>query len=320
MKINLDNTARGEKVLITGVAGFIGSNLADRLLAEGYEVIGVDNLSYGILEQVPKGVRFHKTDIRSKALYPLFKGVDYVFHFAAKNCISDCQSDPLETADINVTGTVNVFEASRRARVKKVIYAESSAIYEGVREFPTSEENEKPEGFYALSKLCDHEFARAYMRFYNLACVGLRYFNVYGPRQDYRRTVPPVMSAFIIKMLKKEQPVIYGDGGQRRDFIHIDDVNDFHLLCIKDNRVDGNIYNLGYGKNYSVLEIYSIIKRLTGSQLEPIFKPSLEGDTKVTLADNAKARSLGWSPAVSLEQGLKSMVSYIQSEIRKGNI
>lgn len=309
-----------EKVLITGVAGFIGSNLAGRLMAENYEVIGVDNLSYGVFEQVPKGVLFHKVDIRSEELYPFFKGIDYVFHLAAKNCISDCQSDPLETADINVGGTVNVFEAGRRAGVKKVIYAESSAIYEGAKKFPTTERDERPESFYAISKQCGHLFAKAYRRFYHFPSVGLRYFNVYGPRQDYRRTIPPVMSAFIIKMLKKEQPVIYGDGKQRRDFVHVDDINDFHFLCVKDSRVNGNVYNLGSGENHSVLEIYSLIKRLVGSQVEPLFQASLEGEARMTLADNTKAKGLGWSPKVSLEQGLKSMISYIKDEIRKGNI
>ena len=131
--------SKKSRVLITGVAGFIGSNLADRLLKEGHPVIGIDNLSYGVLEQVPEGVEFYKLDIRSKKIYPLFKKIDFVFHLAAKNCISDCQNDPVETSDINVTGTVNVFEAAKRAGVKKVIYAESSAIYEGINKFPTPE-------------------------------------------------------------------------------------------------------------------------------------------------------------------------------------
>ena len=135
------------KILITGVAGFIGSNLAERLLAEGYQVFGLDNLAYGPKEQIPGAVKFIKEDIRSKNIYPHFKGMDAVYHLAAKNCISDCQADPVETADINVTGTVNVFEAAKQAQVKKVIYAESSAIYEGSTAYPTPENDEKPESF-----------------------------------------------------------------------------------------------------------------------------------------------------------------------------
>ena len=120
-----------EKILITGAAGFIGSNLAARLLKEGYEVGGIDNLAYGLRENVPDGVKFHEKDIRDRGIYGLFEGVDAVFHLAAKNCISDCQADPIETADINVTGTINVFEAARRGGARKIIYAESSALYEG---------------------------------------------------------------------------------------------------------------------------------------------------------------------------------------------
>jgi len=153
------------KILITGVAGFIGSNLASRLLREGYQVIGIDNLAYGLRENVPEGVEFHCLDIRGKDILPLFEGVDTVFHLAAKNCISDCQADPVETAEINVFGTVNVFEASRRAGVKKVIYAESSAMYEGSKIYPTPESEVKPKSFYAVSKLASMHFAEAYQRF-----------------------------------------------------------------------------------------------------------------------------------------------------------
>lgn len=147
-------------ILITGVAGFIGSNLAERLLndlrlrARNLRVIGIDNLSYGVKEQIPEGVEFYQLDIRSKEIYPLFEGVDYVFHLAAKNCISDCQADPVETADINVVGTVNVFEAARRAKVKKVIYAESSAMYEGITIFPTPETEVKPKSSPLLRVFC----------------------------------------------------------------------------------------------------------------------------------------------------------------------
>jgi len=209
------------KILITGVAGFIGSNLADKLLKENRfsaTVIGVDNLSYGTKEQIPNGVDFHQVDIRSKEIYPIFEGVDYVFHLAAKNCISDCQNDPVETADVNISGTVNVFEAARRGKVKKVIYAESSAIYEDSQVFPTPESEIKPRSFYAISEQALMYFAKAYARFYDFRFTALRYFNDYCPRQGYRRTIPPVMSAFIIKLLKGEQPIIYGNGGKKKGF------------------------------------------------------------------------------------------------------
>jgi len=305
------------KILITGIAGFIGSNLADRLLSNGYQVIGIDNLAYGVREQVSNGVEFHESDIRSKDIYHLFEGVDYVFHLAAKNCISDCQNDPVETADVNVTGTVNVFEAARKAKVKKVIYAESSAIYEGSTVLPTSENEVSPKSFYAISKLCGMHFADAYARFCSLNTTALRYFCVYGPRQDYRRTIPPVMSAFIIKLLKGQSPTIYGTGEKRRDFIHVDDVNDFHLQCMKDQRTDGKVFNIGSGKNYSVNEIYHFVSELLKIKHLPVYKPDMPGEAQDTLADISLAGSLGWYPKIEIQEGLGSMVSYIQKNVMK---
>jgi len=302
------------------VAGFVGSNLAERLLKEGYQVAGIDNLAYGLRENVPDGVEFHKRDIRDRGIYGLFEGVDAVFHLAAKNCISDCQADPIETADINVTGTINVFEAARRAGVRKIIYAESSALYEGSAVFPTPESEVRPESFYAVSKLAGMHFAEAYKRYYGMTFTALRYFCVYGPVQDYRRTIPPVMSAFIIKLLKGERPVIYGTGEKRRDFVYVADVNDFHLLCLRDSRTDNETYNLGSGENHSVLEIYNKVSRILGVRIEPEFKPDLPGEAQKTLADISKASALGWKPKTDLETGLIHAVDYIKSEMAEGRI
>jgi UDP-glucose 4-epimerase len=309
-----------ESVLITGVAGFIGSNLAERLLREGHRVIGLDNLAYGLQEQVPAGVEFHKGDVRSPDIYPLFDKIDIVFHLAAKNCIADCQDDPVETADINVTGTANVFEAGRRAKVKKIVYAESSSIYEGSKLLPTPEEDEHPETFYAASKMATKFFAEAYARWHGLKWTALRYFCVYGPRQDYRRTIPPVFSAFIIKLLKNERPVIYGSGEKRRDFVHVDDVNDFHLLCRDDERTLGKVFNLGSGENYSVNEIFHVVRELLGSKLEPIYKPDLPGEALTTLANVDKAKKLGWTPRVGLREGLQSSIDFIKGEMAAGRL
>ena len=302
-------------VLITGVAGFIGSNLADRLVAQGFRVIGIDNLAYGVIEQVPDGVEFHKLDIRSPDLYDLFDGVEAVFHLAAKNCISDCQDNPLETSDINVTGTVNVFEAARRGSVGKVIYAESSALYEGSTVLPTPESEVYPQSFYAVSKLAGMAFAEAYQRFHGMRTTALRYFCVYGPRQDYRRTIPPLMSAFIINLLEGKRPTIYGTGEKRRDFIYVDDVNDFHLQCLDDPKTDGNVYNLGSGVSYSVREIFEAIATLLQTDIEPIYKPDFPGEAQVTLADITAAKSLGWQPKVSLKEGLRHSIDYIKDHV-----
>jgi UDP-glucose 4-epimerase len=302
-------------VAVTGVAGFIGSNLADRLLREGYDVIGVDDLSYGIREQIPEGVRFHEADIRSDAIFGVFEGADTVFHLAAKNCIADCQNDPVETAEINVSGSVRVFESARRSQVRKVVYAETSALYEGSLVFPTPESELAPQSFYAVSKLAERAFVEAYERFHGMRFTALRYFGVYGPRQDYRRSIPPVHSAFIIKLLRSERPTIYGDGEKRRDFVFVDDVNDFHLQCIEDARTDGEAFNLGSGVSTSVNELYALVSRMLGQDVRPEHKPDLAGEAETTHADIAKARALGWEPRVSLEAGLRRQIDYIKKEV-----
>ena len=301
-----------KKIIITGVAGFIGSNLAVRLLEEGYEVVCIDDLSYGVREQVPDGVNFFEQDIRSKDIYPLFKDAKYVFHLAAKSPVNDCQQDPVSACDINTTGTVNVFEASARAGIKKIIYAETSALYEGISKFPTPEGEVDPHSFYARSKMAGRIMARGYKEFHNLDSVAVRYFNVYGPRQDYRRTIPPLMSAIIIKLLRGEQPIIFGDGEKRRDFVYVNDVNDAHLLLMKEDKANNEVYNIGYGKNYSVNEIYKMIRDLTGIAIDPIYKENLPGEAQINLADCAKLKSLGWEPKTTLEEGLKIQLDYIK--------
>jgi UDP-glucose 4-epimerase len=246
--------------------------------------------------------------------------MDFVFHFAAKNCISDCQLDPVETMDINVTGTANVFEASKRAGVKKIVYAESSAMYEGSSLLPTPESEVHPESVYAISKLCSMHLADAYIRYHGMKTTALRYFCVYGPRQDYRRSIPPVFSAFIINLLRGNRPTIYGTGEKRRDFIHVDDINDFHIRCMTDERTTNQVFNLGSGMNFSVLEIYQIIARLLGTDVQPLFKQDLPGEAFANLADISKAKTIGWSPGITLEQGLQTSINYIRDQISRDRI
>lgn len=303
------------RIAITGVAGFIGSNLADTLLKEGYDVLGIDNLAYGVREQIPDGVEFIECDIRSGNLRRSLRNVDALFHLAAKNCIPDCQTDPVETADINVTGTVNVFEAARQNGGAKVIYAESSAIYEGSTLLPTPESESAPRSFYSVSKFAGMEFAAAYQRFFGLRMTALRYFCVYGPRQDYRRSVPPLMSAFIIKLLRNERPTIYGDGKKLRDFVYVDDVNKFHMQCLRDDRTDNGVYNLGSGENESVRGVYRRIADLLNVDTEPLFAPDLPGEAQETLADISAAKALGWAPAVSLDEGLRRSIDFIKNTV-----
>ncbi len=303
------------RILITGIAGFIGSNLADRLLAAGHSVVGIDNLSYGIKEQVPKAAEFHELDIRSKDIYPVFRGVDAVFHLAAKNSLPDCQRDPVETMDVNVTGTANVFEAARRAGVRKTIYAQSSAAEEG---------DGRLKGFYAMSKVADGMLDEGYKAAFGLTTVAVRYFNVYGPRQDYRRNPPPVMSRFIVQMLKGEPPLLFlDDDKNKRDFIYVDDVNDFHLMCLNDDRVNNKMFRLGSGKSTSMNEVFGAIRNVMGSSVAPTVaqRPDHQDfEMAVTRADISEAKNLGWAPKTLLEDGLRAMVKYLQGEMDKGNL
>ena len=303
------------KVLITGVAGFIGSNLANSLLKNNIQVVGVDNLSYGVSDQVPKDVEFHKMDIRDKNISDIFDNIDYVFHLAAKNCITDCQEDPMKTFDINVNGTINIFEAAIEKNIKKVIYAESSAVYEGATSLPSNESEVFPESIYAISKITTNFLAKEYEKSKGLITTGLRYFNVYGPRQDYRRTIPPVFSAFIINLLKGKQPTIFGDGSKKRDFVYVDDVNNFHLICIQDDRTDNEVFNIGSGKNYSINEIYNEIKNLLGSDIEPSFGKDFSFEAQNSLANIDKAKKIGWDVQTDLKTGLKKSIDYIKENV-----
>jgi nucleoside-diphosphate-sugar epimerase len=302
-------------VLVTGVAGFVGSNLAKRLLDSGYDVRGIDNLSAGTLENLDARVDFHQADIRDPDVHCIFDGVDGVFHLAAKNCLSECLKEPLEAGSINVLGTLNILEAARKARVRKVIYADTSAEYEGITEFPTKEKQIRPIGVYAASKHGGATFCESYRELYKMNITVLRYFNVYGPAQDWRRVVPPVMSAFIIRMLSGERPMIYGTGEKRRDFIYVDDVNDFHLLALEDPRAEGRVFNVGSGINFSVNEIYAFIEEQLKTGLQPIYKPDLPGEAQITLADMTESRGLGWNAKIGVREGLSLSIEYIREKV-----
>lgn len=302
-------------ILITGVAGFIGSNLADSLIKNNFKVIGIDNLSYGVYEQIPKGVNFHKADIRDKNIYDLFHDVQYVFHLAAKNSIIDCENNPSETSDINVNGTINIFDAAVKHKINKVIYAESSAVYEGSSNLPSKESDVSPQSVYAKSKIAKNHIAKEYFESQNLVTTGLRYFNVYGPKQDYRRTIPPVFSSFIIKLLKGERPTIYGDGSKKRDFVYVDDVNDFHLMCINKDQTNNEVFNVGSGENYSIKFIYETIRKMVHSNIEPFFGENFDFEAQDNLANIDKAKKIGWNPITKLEDGLKKSIDYIRKHV-----
>ena len=307
-------------IVVTGVAGFVGSNLAKHLLNRGNAVRGIDNLSAGTLENVDERVEFHQVDIRNSEIYHLCEGADAVFHLAAKSCLTDCLNNPLEAASVNVLGTLNVLEAARKAKVRKFVYADTSAEYEGITEFPTKEEKIRPIGVYAASKHGGATFCESYRQLYGMNITILRYFNVYGPAQDWRRVVPPVMSAFIIRMLQGEHPIVYGTGEKRRDFIYVDDVNDFHLVVLEDPRADGKIFNVGSGENFSINDVYLLIDDVLKTGLRPLYKPDLPGEAQTTLADNTQAQGLDWKPKVGIREGLRQSIEYIQERVLKAKL
>jgi UDP-glucose 4-epimerase len=308
------------RIVVTGAAGFVGSNLTKRLLDRGYAVRGIDNLSAGTAENLDNRVEFHAADIRGPEIYPLFEGADAVFHLAAKTCLPECVNNPLEAASMNVMGTLNVLEAARRQKVRKFIYADTSAEYEGINEFPTREEHIHPIGVYAASKHGGATFCESYRDLYGINVTILRYFNVYGPAQDWRRVIPPVMSSFIIRMLQGEQPVIYGTGEKRRDFVYVDDVNNFHLLVLEDQRTDGKVFNVGSGTNYSVREVYELVEELLKTGLRPIYKSDLPGEAQITLADLTSAMALGWKPPIAITEGLMLTIEYLRRSVLKSKV
>jgi len=303
------------QIVVTGIAGFVGSNLAKHLLDRGCSVVGIDNLSAGTLENVDPRVEFHKIDIRDPGIYPLLRGVDAVFHLAAMSCLTDCLARPLEAAEVNTLGTLNVLEAARQANAGKFVYADTSAEYEGIYKFPTPEGKIRPIGVYAASKHGGAAFCESYRELYGMNLTIVRYFNVYGPAQDWRRVVPPVMSAFINRMLRGERPIIYGTGEKRRDFIYVDDVNDFHMVVLEDPRSNGRVFNVGTGVNYSINEVYQLVEELLQTGLKPIYKPDLPGEAQVTLADITAGRGLDWQPKVDIHEGLQRSIQYIQERV-----
>jgi nucleoside-diphosphate-sugar epimerase len=305
----------GKRVVVTGAAGFIGSNLSRHLLDKGYSVLAIDSLSSGTRENLDPRLDFHQLDVRDERMARLLAGADAVFHLAAKTSLPDCMNHPQEAASVNVVGTANVLEAARIAGVGKFVYADTSAEYEGIHQFPTPEDILRPISAYAASKHGGATFCESYRELYGMNVTMLRYFNVYGPAQDWRRVVPPVMSAFVIRMLNGERPIIYGSGEKRRDFIYVDDVNEFHLQVLESPASNGRVFNVGTGINYSVNQIYELIEGILQTGLRPIYKPDLPGEAEVTLADITESQRLGWQPEVSIHAGLERTIAYIQEKV-----
>lgn len=307
----------GEVVLVTGAAGFIGSHLADALLERGARVRGLDNFTTGKRENIPSGNgRFEllEADLRDpEACRKACHGVAYVFHQAALGSVPRSLADPGSTISVNVAGTANVLQASRDARVHRVVYASSSSVYGDSGRLPKKEGEEGlPVSPYALSKVMVEQLADTFALAFGLESIGLRYFNVYGPRQDPEGPYAAVIPRFFRAYLAREAPVIYGDGLQSRDFTYVDDAVRANLLAATaPSDVCGRAYNVGGGRRKTVRELAQSIREAAGGGPEPLAAPPRAGDVLHSLADLTRVgEAIGYAPAVELPAGLRRSRQY----------
>lgn len=290
------------KCLVTGGAGFIGSNLVDELINQNHEVVVIDNLSTGKKEYVNSKAEFHEADIRKlEQIKPLFMGVDYVFHLAAFPRVQPSIEDPATANDINLNGTVNVLIAARDAKAKKVIYSASSSAYGDQIKMPLTEDMPAhPLSPYGLQKYVGELYCRLFTEIYGLPTVSLRYFNAYGRRQALEGTYCLVMGIFVRQRLNGEPLTITGNGNNRRDYTSVIDVVRANILAAQSPKVGkGEVMNIGRGSNFSVNELAAMIGG-TVKHIEPRIEP------KETLADNSLAKELlDWEPTVDLPEWLE---------------
>lgn len=305
-------------VLVTGGAGFIGSHIAEELVSRGYYVIILDDLSTGKLENIEKllkkdNVEFAQGSITDlHLLQKLFHGVEYVFHQAALARVPRSIDDPLTTNEVNIKGTLNVVLAARENRVGKVIYASSSSVYGQTPTLPQREDTPPdPLSPYALTKLAGEYYCNIFRQIYSLSTVCLRYFNVYGSRQDPHSQYATVIPTFIGRISQNLPPIIFGDGEQSRDFTFIEDVVRANILAA-DNDAEG-VYNIGSGTGVTINNLAEAILHLMQKSLNPIYDEPRPGDPRHTLADVSKAKSLGYEPKWTLNDGLAKTIMQFSS-------
>lgn len=294
------------KIIVTGGAGFIGSNLVDALIEKGHDVLIIDNLSTGKKENINKKAEFVEEDLRDyDKIHPLFEGVDFVFHEAALPRIPLSIEKPQESNDINIKGTLNALVAAKFFGVKRFIYAASSSALGSKATLPMKEDAPcDPLNPYALQKYVGELYCKIFYNIYGLPTVALRYFNVYGPRQPREGTYTPVIGIFMTQKKRGEKLTITGDGKQTRDFTYVADVVRANILAMESEKVGhGEVINIGGGKNHSVNEIAEMIGG------EAIHVPARPGEMQDTLADISKAMEfLGWQPEITLEEGIKKLL------------
>lgn len=310
--------------LVTGGAGFIGSNLVEALLKKGHTVRVLDDLSQGKQSNVDmflnnENYTFIKGDIRDlDTCLSATKGVDYVLNQAAWGSVPRSIEMPLLYEEINIRGTLNMLEASRQNNVKKFVYASSSSVY---GDEPTLPKKEGREGNllspYALTKATNEEYAKLYTKLYGLDTYGLRYFNVFGRRQNPDGAYAAVLPKFIKQLLNNEQPTINGDGKQSRDFTYIENVIEANLkACAAPSKVAGNAFNVAYGGREFLIDVYHSLAKALDKDIEPIFGPERAGDIKHSNADISKAKKmLGYKPDFSFERGIQDAIEWYKENI-----
>jgi UDP-glucose 4-epimerase len=308
--------------LITGIAGFIGSSLARAVLAQGDQVRGIDNFSTGKRENISE--LLGKIDLREvdlldlDAMHDACRGVDYVFHEAAIPSVPKSVLDPLGSNRANVDGTVHLLIAARDAKVKRAVYAASSSAYGDTPTLPKQESMPpNPISPYAVAKLTGEYYMKSFCRCYGLETVCLRYFNIFGPRQDPTSQYSGVLAKFITLMLKGEQPTIFGDGSQSRDFTYIDNVVSANLLAAKApaSAVAGQVFNVATGTRFDLNQTFELLKKIIGYKGEVKYGPERAGDVKHSLADLSRTeKQLGYKPLVGFEEGLRHTVEWYRGQ------
>lgn len=308
--------------LVTGIAGFIGSSIARALLEQGEEVRGIDNFSTGNrgnIAEILDRIEFREADLLDmESMKKACVGVDCVFHQAAIPSVPKSVRDPLGSNQANVDGTVNILIAARDAKVKRVVYAASSSAYGDTPTLPKHEEMKpNPISPYAVAKLASEYYMVSFYRCYGLQTVCLRYFNIFGPRQDPTSPYSGVLAKFITQMLAGEAPTIFGDGKQSRDFTYIDNAVHANLLAAKAPaaQVAGRVFNVATGTRADLNETFEILKKLTAYSGTVKYGPEREGDVKHSLADIGSAEiHLGYKPQVDFEEGLRRTVEWYRGE------
>lgn len=304
--------------LVTGGAGFIGSNIVGELLEQGETVRVLDNFSTGRRENVSPfmdQIELIEGDIRSyHTVREAVQGVDFVLHQAALPSVPRSVEDPITTNEVNVGGTLHILDAAKDARVKRVVYASSSSIYGNSEVLPKREDMAPhPMSPYAVSKLAGENYCRIFFDIYGLETACLRYFNVFGPRQDPASQYSAVIPKFIAAIRKGASPTIYGDGTQSRDFTFVENVVQANLQACLAEGVSGQVFNVACGERFSLLELVDILNRILEVEVTPQFDAERKGDVKHSLADISKARSLlGYEPSFAFEKGLEKTVAWYQ--------